>query len=82
MTDRTSFERRLPLLFSVERFIRPSHISGGELHGRVWQPELEREVPVKVSVPKNLDTDEAIEAAAAGALVLDRGLRRLIRAHG
>jgi hypothetical protein len=33
-------------------------------------------------VPKSLDTDEAIEAAAAGTLVLDRSLRRLTRARG
>jgi hypothetical protein len=80
MTDRMSFERRMPLHLSVERFIRPTCISGGELHGHVWQPELGREVPVKAFVPKNWDTDEAIEAAAAGRLVLDRSLRRLTRA--
>jgi hypothetical protein len=82
MTFHMFAERRLPLLMSVERFVRPSHVEDGHLVGHVWQPELGREVPVKAFVPKNWDTDEAIEAAAAGRLVLDRSLRRLTRAVG
>jgi hypothetical protein len=79
MTDRTFAERRLPLLMSVERFVRPSHVEDGHLVGYTWSPELRCEVPVRVFVPKSLDTDEAVEAAAAGTLVLDRSLRRLMR---
>jgi hypothetical protein len=61
--------------------VRPSHVEDGHLVGHVWNTDLGREVPIRAFVPKSLDTDEAIEAAAAGTLVLDRSLRRLTRAR-
>jgi hypothetical protein len=82
MTYNMLAEPRLPILMSVERFIRPECVEDGHLVGYTWSPELRCEVPVRAFVPKSLDTDEAIEAAAAGTLVLDRSLRRLTRARG
>jgi hypothetical protein len=75
---RTFAERHMPILMSVERFLRPSHVEDGHLVGYTWCLELHCEVPVRAFVPKSLDTDEA---AANGTLVLDRGMRRLTRAR-
>jgi hypothetical protein len=82
VTDRTFTERRLPLLMSVERFIRPERAEGDAIVGRMWSTDLCREVPIRATYPKTLTSDEAMAAAADGYLVLDRSLRRLTRARG
>ena len=82
MIDRVTFQRTHSLALSVERFLRPERVEGDAIVGRMWSTDLCREVPVRAYAPKGLDMDEAIEAAAAGTLVLDRSLRRLTRARG
>jgi hypothetical protein len=82
MSDRAFAERRLPLLMSVERFIRPERVENDSIVGRMWSTDLCREVPVRASMPRGMDADQALRAAADGALVLDRSLRRLTRARG
>jgi hypothetical protein len=77
-----NFQRSLPIQANVERFVRPSHVEDGHLVGHVWSTDLGREVLVRAFVPKSWDADQVIEAAAAGALVLDRSLLRLTRAGG
>ncbi len=82
MTDRTFLQRSHPLLMSVERFIRPERAEGDVIVGRMWNTDLCREVPVRASMPRGMDADQVLRAAADGALVLDRSLRRLTRAWG
>jgi hypothetical protein len=60
---------------SAARFIRPSHIEGQRMVGRVWHTGLGAEVPVEAWLPKNLDADRALEATRSGDLVLIAGDR-------
>ena len=65
MTDRMPFERHMPLHLSVERFIRPYRtFPAVSFMATSGNRSCGREVLVRAFVPKSLDTDEAIEAAA------------------
>jgi hypothetical protein len=67
------------LLQSAEPFFQLSHLEDGLLVGRVWSVTHQGVVPVKVDPPPGLSLAEVIAAAEAGALMLDRSLRRLMR---
>ena len=68
-------------MMTAARFIRPSHIEGQRLVGLVWHTGLGAEVEVSASLPRNVEPDRALEAAAAGQLVLV-GFNRLGWARG
>ena len=74
-------ERR-PLLMTVARFIRPSHVEGGRMVGTVWNAAIGAEVEIRATMPKDLPADEAMAAAAAGQLVLLPSTTRLGWARG
>jgi len=54
----------------VTRFVRPLEIEGQKLRGMVWHTGLGAEVPVTATLPRNLEPERAMAAAAAGELVL------------
>ncbi len=74
-------ERR-PLLMTVARFVRPSYVESGRLVGTVWNAAIGAEVEIRAAMPKDLDPERALEAAASGDLVLLPSTTRLGWARG
>ena len=68
-------------MMTAARFIRPLRIEGEMLVGMIWDSGARREVEIKASLPRNVEPDRALEAAAAGQLVLT-GFNRLGWARG
>jgi hypothetical protein len=75
VSNRVFFDQRaMPTATAAARFIRPTHIADGGLHGFCWDREARRELPVYARLPRGVPPDEALEAAAEGRLVLLPGL--------